>query len=282
MFCTRFESGNGPFFSGVVRAAHAQRVSGFDSIFLSMGTIDLTTNAQFDPSTWIGVGKTFSNDLENVVYDKKREILKVPDPFLIHLPTPTLLVNEFLKYHLPIQSSTLSFHPTGEWFSTDVPLSPPEILLTRPIPPARVLKDLDKALGQEWFDGANSIVDPRFNNRSERFPFWALSLWKEMEKMIQHQRLWDSSIRWLKTITHPEEIVAKAKSVIEKLPWNKPLGSGGATTLEFAGFLGVSWLSDTQINLMIKVLRNRLEMEDHTERVLIEPIEFTWELESVG
>lgn len=33
---------------------------------------------------------------------------------------------------------------------------------------------------------------------------------------------------------------------------------------------------------MVKVLQNRLETEDHTEWVLIEPIEFAWEVESVG
>ena len=133
-----------------------------------------------------------------------------------------------------------------------------------------------------WFDGAASIVDPQFKNGNERFPFWVLSLWREMEKMIQHQKLWRSSVRWLELITHPRDTIVQAKALIDRLAWNEPLSSGGATTLEFAGFLGVPWLSDTQINMMVKVLQNRLETEDHTEWVLIEPIEFAWGVESVG
>ena len=102
-----------------------------------------------------------------------------------------------------------------------------------------------------------------------------------MERAVQHQKLWRSSIDWLRLITHPENIVAQAKDAIKRLPWNKPLGSG-ATTLDFAGFLGASWLSDTQINMMVNVLQKRVGIEELTERALIEPIEFTWELEFVG
>lgn len=266
------------FFSEVVRAARAR----LSIIFSSMGSIDLTVDIQFHHSTWIGVGKTFSNTLPYVVYEKKREILRVPDPFQTGLPPPTTLINKFIQHPLPLQSSALSFHQTGEWFSTDIPLTSPEILLTRPIPPEKVLKDLDDTFGQMWFDGAASIVDPRFNCGTERFPLWVLTLWKETEKTIQHQKLWRSSVRWLELITHPKDVIMQAKNLIEKLPWNERLSSGGATTLELAGFLGASWLSDTQINMMVKVLRTRIETEDYTECALVEPIEFTWELESVS
>ena len=43
----------------------------------AMDLIDLTTDTEFDHSTWIGTGKEFSSSLPQVVYDKKREILKV-------------------------------------------------------------------------------------------------------------------------------------------------------------------------------------------------------------
>jgi hypothetical protein len=125
-------------------------------------------------------------------------------------------------------------------------------------------------------------VDPQFNGGTERFPLWALSLWKELEKTIQHQILWTSSVRWLGSLTHPKDTITQANSLIKKLPWNEPLDSGGATTLELAGFLGASWLSDTQINMMAKVLRNRMEIEGRTKCALVEPIEFAWELEAVG
>ena len=73
--------------------------------------------------------------------------------------------------------------------------------------------------------------------------------------MVENQKRWKSYIHWLELKTHPQGITVQAKNLIEKLSWNSPL-SGGVSTLEFAGFLGVSWLSDTQINMMVDVLQN--------------------------
>ena len=140
-----------------------------------MDPIDLTTGIQFIHSTWIGTGKRFSTTLPPEVYDKKREILKVPDTFPTQFPTSVALVHEFVHHRFPPQSSGLSFHPMIKWFSVEMPVTSPEVLLTRPIPPEEVLKNLDAAIGQMWFDRLSSIVDPWFNNHSERFPLWVLS-----------------------------------------------------------------------------------------------------------
>lgn len=247
-----------------------------------MNLIDLTTDTQFHHSTWIGTGKKFSNSLPQEVYDKKREILEVPDSILTQLPTSVTLVSDFVNYPLPLQTCSFDFHQTGEWFSTDMALTFPEVLLARPIPSEKVLKTLDAAIGQMWFDGARSIVDPRFNNGTERFPLWVLSLWNKIQKMIGHQKQWRSSIQWLELITHPEDIVVQAKRLIEKLPWNGPLCFGGASTIEYAGFIGASWLTDTQIDMMVNVLRGRMAAEGHTKWALVEPITLAWELVIIG
>ena len=233
--------------------------------------VNLTIDTQFLHSTWIRAGKEFSRHLPLVVYDKKQEILKIPHCFLAQLPIPVTLVYEFINHSFPLQSSNLSFHQLSRWFSTEVPLTYPGVLLTRPIPPAKVLKDLDTAIGQVWFDGASSIVDLQFNNGTERFPLWVLSLWQEMEKMVENQRWWKSSIHQLELKTHPQGITVQAKNLIEKLSWNGPL-SGGVSTLEFAGFLGVSWLSDTQINMMVDVLQNQMKTQEYAEGTLLESL----------
>lgn len=243
---------------------------------------DLTAKTQFHHSTWITAGRVFSTSLPQVVYDKKRELFRVPDLFLTHFPTSVTLVHEFINHPLPLQSSSLSFHQDMEWFSTRAPLTNPEILLTRTIPPEKVLKNLEKVAGQMWFDGASSVMDPRFNNGTKSFPLWVLSLWGEMRRMVEDQKRWKSSVHWLGLKTHPKGIATDASSLIERLPWNKPLHFGGASTLQFADFLGVSWLSDTQIDMMVSVLGGRMNTERHMKGALIEPLVFAWELASVG
>ena len=243
-----------------------------------MDPVDLTTNTRFHRLTWIGTGKTFSNSLPQEVYDAKREVLKVPDVILAQLPGSVALVHEFLRHPLPPQSGNLNFHRTEEWFSTNMPLTCPEVLLKSPIPSEKVLEKLDTTVGQMWFDGASSIVDPRFNGGAERFPPWALSLWKKIQKVIGDQKQWNSSVRWLELITHPEDTVAQTKSFVGGLPWNKQLCSIGGSTLEFAGFLGASWLSDTQIDMMVNVLRSRMTTEEQIKGTLLEPMVLSWEL----
>ena len=74
----------------------------------------------------------------------------------------------------------------------------------------------------------------------------------------------------------------QAKNLIKNLPWKKSLHFGVATTLEFAGFLGMSWLSDTQIDMMVRVLQNRTGVRECAKGVVIEPLVFYWELVSIG
>ena len=74
----------------------------------------------------------------------------------------------------------------GKEFPDSLPL---EVLdakqKTLEIPPAKVLEGLDGAIGQIWLDGGRSITDPRFNDGTERFPLWALSLWNEVKRLIE-------------------------------------------------------------------------------------------------
>jgi hypothetical protein len=86
----------------------------------------------------------------------------------------------------------------------------------------------------------------------------------------------------LELITHPKDDVVQAQSLIGRLPWNRPLRSRGVSTLEFIGFLGASWLSDTQIDMMVEVLQNQMKTKECFKEVLVEPLTFFWELVSVG
>jgi len=243
-----------------------------------MGTIDLTTNFPFNPSVWIGIGKEFSDSLPQEVHDAKQKTLEIPKDFLDHLPRSTIGVHDFICWNPPFQSGSPSLHVTTEWFSNDNPRTDPNILITRSIPSTKVLEDLDIAVGQVWLDGGHSIVDPRFNDGTERFPFWALSLWKEVEKLIEYRGKWEKSVHWLDSVTHPVEMIAQTKDIIGRISWNEPLCSRGATSIDLTGFLGVSWLSDTQIDMMIDTLQERMKAEEHTEGSIVETVAFSHEM----
>ena len=247
-----------------------------------MDPIDLTTDSPFHPSVWIGVGEKFSDLLPPEVLGAKQKILDIPEEFRSHLPPPTITVHDFIHWNLPFQSGGLSFYVPTEWFSDDDPHADPRILFTRSIPPTKVLEDLDTAIGQVWLDGGHSIIDPRFSDATERFPFWALSLWKEAQELIECQRKWRKSVEWLGLMTHPAETVARVTGIIGKIPWNEPLHLRGATSLDLTGFLGVSWLSDTQIDMMIDALQERMKAEKRTEGIMVETAVFSHEITLVA
>ena len=249
---------------------------------LHMDPIDLTVNPPFHSSVWIGAGKTFSSSLPHEVLNAKEKTLEIPEVFHGHLPPPTTCVRDFISLDLPFQSNSLNFHATNEWFSQDAPHTDPNILITRSIPSAKVLEILEAAVGQAWLDGGHSIVDPRFNDGVERFPLWVLSLWKEVRRIAQGQRERKQSLRWLDSMTQPVVVVAQVKDIIGRLSWNGPLSLRGATSLDLAGFLGTSWLSGTQIDMMASVLQERVKTGRCTEEALIEPVAFSQEITSVA
>jgi len=101
---------------------------------------------------------------------------QVPDPILTQLPTSVALVHDFVNYPLPPKPVASTSTKRGNGSAWIIERTFPEVLLIRPVPPEKVLETLNATAGQMWFDGACSIVDPRFNNGTERFPLWVLSL----------------------------------------------------------------------------------------------------------
>ena len=65
-----------------------------------------------------------------------------------HLQPPTAYVRDFTGLGLPIQSDSLNFHATTEWFSDDTPRADPNIVLTWSIPSRKIPETLEAAVGQ--------------------------------------------------------------------------------------------------------------------------------------
>ena len=146
--------------------------------------LDLDNVPLFIEKQWIKAGKQYPKD--NTPYEvlwAREDILKIPDLHLKLLPAPNLPVAQFLQHELPPQSAEIIMTKVQSWFTPDTPITDTKALLNRPIPPIIFLLDLEKGFGQAWFDGARSIVDPRFNNSTECFPLWVLTFWKKLSEI---------------------------------------------------------------------------------------------------
>ena len=79
-------------------------------------------------------------------------------------------------------------------------------------------------------------------------------------------------------MTHPAEIITQVKGIIGRVSWDKPLRLGGATSLDLIGFLGTPWLSDTQVDMMIDTLLERMKVHEYIEGAIIKSVVFSQEI----
>jgi hypothetical protein len=189
-------------------------------------------------------------------------------------------VNEFIQHSLPDRCHSPATYRCSRWITHRAPNTPVTLPFLLPIPSGAVLKGLQSNL--KTYEGAEiSICDPRADHPDQSYPIWIVPFWVEVAKVIEHQELWKSSLDWLASVNGYDEVVQQAKANILTLPWNAPLRMGPASSIQLASFLGESWLSDIQVDMMTWVLQARVEQEGHTS-VRVEPTIFTWEAESVA
>lgn len=235
-------------------------------------TIDLVHPPIFNPNEWIGKGKIFDiKIIPQSVLDAHSATLVIPPTYLEHIPSPDLSVTDFLKTSLPTRSPTIVIVKVKHWFSHDLPDSDVSYLKTRSIPSANFLTELNKAFGQAWLDGAQSLVDPRYNDGKDRLPLWTMTWWRELTAAVCAQSAWRKSEEWLSKVSKTGEAavtMAHAQDLFPAVPWK---GNGGrsASVLEFTNLLGTGWITDELIDMMMAHLAHRARAQFHVKRVFI-------------
>ncbi|KAJ7143457.1 hypothetical protein C8R46DRAFT_1316074, partial [Mycena filopes] len=236
----------------------------------------------FDPAFYIGQGKKYpKKDTLLVVHDALDTVLEIPPTHTALIPKPDLPISDFLRFPLPKNTSALVFSKPGTWFSRDAPTTSAECLFTRPIPPVEFLGDLRKAVGQAWFDGCQSITDPRFNGGRDRFPLWVLSVWQELERVVKDQNMWRRSRDWIDLALEKPNLddadldgLTSARSLLDTLGWDTKI-NGGWTTFNLALILSNAWLSDDHIDMMMADLSARVASDPKlADTLLIAPLAF--------
>jgi hypothetical protein len=246
---------------------------------------DIDTLPPFSPSDWIGTGKTFTPALPQQILAKIQRQLAIPENHSTCFPSSTVPVAQFIELKLPFQSTEIITTSAAVWFSKE-PASDDiiRILSNRPVPSKEFLADLNGALGQAWLDGAQSIVDWRYNDGRERFPLWVMAFWQKMADIIGQQSLWKRSFRWL----HAENAKSKhrntshqismAEQVLAYLGWDVTLRyqRGAVSSSILSGFLSSAWMNDEHINMMLEDLAKTLEdVPVLASKIIIAPLAFT-------
>lgn len=182
--------------------------------------IDLTNEQPFRISEWIGIGKSYPKDPPRHVIDARAQLLSIPTSFQRHLPPPSASINKFVKWVMPSTKSSLINIVPSLWFSKDPPLTTAECILTRSVPSDKLVEALDSALGQAWFDGAKSVVDPRYNNGNDRLPLWVIGFWKQTTMNSKTKEEWEKTMQWLSDVEaelKPESEMYKMIEVVREM-----------------------------------------------------------------
>ncbi|TFK67006.1 hypothetical protein BDN72DRAFT_899354 [Pluteus cervinus] len=247
--------------------------------------IDLIPMQKFHESDWIGRGKTYPVEPPLFITEERAKLLELPSSFQQHLPSPQVSIAEFILWQMPKQPAILIPIAAKKWFSSDEPRTTPECLLLRNIPPSDMLKRLDAALSQAWFDGAKSITDPRYNSGRDRLPLWVLGFWKVVSQNIEVQKKWLLRIKWLKTEKEKRHYRASDQQQLFEMTYQQlsSLGWGESTTYLHGSvgtsvymiYLSVDWLNDDHINVMMEFMARKLDPSGH---ILIAPLGVAQEL----
>jgi hypothetical protein len=168
--------------------------------------MDITelTEEVFERDKWIGKGKKY-RDIPGFVSDALQAEIAIPTSIIPHLLSPDLYIPEAVAITPHKQDYTLTSYKTTKWFSSKEPMSDVmalNILSSRALPSDATQEMIRSAVGQKWLDGAQSIIDPRFNKGQDCFPLWVINYWQRMSRDRRGLQQWMNVIccltEWLK------------------------------------------------------------------------------------
>lgn len=167
------------------------------SFAIDMDELEREEQTAFCASEWLRCGRTYKDVPRNVELESIR-ISTVPSRWLSKLPEEHLSMSETVGRSLPLRD--LSFHTTNAstWFSAEGPSRNLTSLFKNSIPPKDTLIALGNAFGQAWFDGAQSIIDPRFESHQCRYPLWALTYWRRASTEVTRYEACLEARNWVR------------------------------------------------------------------------------------
>jgi hypothetical protein len=209
------------------------------------------------------------------------------------LPDPSLSIKALTDFLLPAQ------HPkiTGElsilsqFFSKDMPSILSGSVMTRlrhlPTPDSTTVRQLVEFSRHAWLDGFQSVRYTHLHSEVVTcFPLWVITFWNEVLDVKKIRARWITSRDWIKVQLKQKksierrEMAEQASNMLSVLPWgrNRPdgLSNGSDPIHTLWRYLGPNWLSDSEQNEMLELLRERcLDSPEKCTQFRIENTHFT-------
>jgi hypothetical protein len=226
----------------------------------------------FKKSNWIGKGKKWA-DAPPALRKIVAQWFLIPQ-VLEHdiLPSPFLPIAKFLEFPLPLESTIAAPLP-AQYFSTSPPDITDEALILRvrrlPIPDKKTVDKLLANSRQCWLDGVQSVVYSHLGGAITHFPLWVLTYWSAVHDIKRDAWVpWRNCQVWVnrqkkmgKTNPTRAALAEETSMMLAMVPWGrcKPAGLSDSEPFHTLWrFVGANWLSGSQMNDMLELLRYKV------------------------
>ncbi|KAJ7468437.1 hypothetical protein B0H11DRAFT_2045881, partial [Mycena galericulata] len=229
----------------------------------------------FKASEWIAQGKKMAS-APPIVHRVAKNTFTIPQAFYYHLlPSPMISITNMLDFSLPLQFAPNDAPQPCQYFSTEAPDLLDQDAVSRlhrlPIPEAKVVRKLVERSRQAWLDGYQSILYSHLSgNVVTHYPIWVVTYWDTVLDLKQNVRgPWVKASDWLaqqkklakKNPAH-SALVEETSQILRMMPWSwaKPPGlSDSEPVYNLWRFLGPHWLTGSQQNDMLELLRRKVD-----------------------
>jgi hypothetical protein len=205
------------------------------------------------------------------------------------LPDDSISLNALLDFTLP--RPIVSVERTSDlsvYFSKSAPdiIDASAILRLRRLdmPPTAVIRRLSSDGRQAWLDGFTSVKYGHINGETvTHFPLWVITYWNTVVDIrTKIRKPWNEARDWVrnqmqqKKRSDVRDLAAETSRLLAILPWNA--AKRGLSDTEplhtLWRYLGPSWMSSTDENDMLEMLRERIAGDpDLVGTVRVEAVE---------
>jgi len=145
----------------------------------------------------------------------------IPEDYERLIPSKATVISSLLIIPLPTILTTVSLlRPAASCVTCEEPSWTEDQLMLASVPSGEWLKKLDKAIGEGWLRGANSIEHP--GNVNIRFPLWVGTFWTALSGVIEEQKEWRRAGEWIDTLTQGRE-TREAQAVLGRVTRGTPI-----------------------------------------------------------